>query len=164
MTAWLWWHRLKAMAAVLSLAAAGAVAADIVLRTIAKQANGAFHGTPWHLTTGAPSGHACVSVVVYGSIGALFARHATGAVRWIAGLLTLAVIAGVEITRVSLGYHSQADVSTGVLLGGVFTFAVLSAPTRPAEWPPMGRLLLALVVAGAVMQATGVRFDSTAVL
>jgi membrane-associated phospholipid phosphatase len=165
MLVWLWRHRLYPAAKSLALAAAAAVVLDILLRTISKHTNGAFHGTPWHLTTGAPSGHACVSMVVYGSIGALFVGHAKGATRWIAGLLALAILVAVDVTRITLSYHSPFDVSTGVLLGGIFVLLVVRTTSLPAvPWPPMGRLLVALVIVGALMQLSGVRFDSNAVL
>ncbi len=165
MLAWLVRHRLRWTAGVLALGAASAVAMDILLREISKQRNGFFHGAAWHLTTGAPSGHACVSMVVYGSIGLLFARHAAGGVRWAAAMLAFAVILSVELTRITLGYHSPGDVCTGALLGGLFALAIWGASGYgPAVWPPMGKLLAALVMVGALMQLSGVRFDSNAVL
>jgi undecaprenyl-diphosphatase len=165
MLAWLLRHRLHRTAAALALGAAASVALDIVLRRIAKAQNGFFHGTAWHLTTGAPSGHACVSMVVYGSIGALFVRHAIGATRLLAASLAFAVILAVDITRITLGYHSPADVCTGATLGAVFVLAIHRASDHPpAPWPPMANLLAALLIAGALMQLSGLRFDSNAVL
>jgi membrane-associated phospholipid phosphatase len=153
MALWLWRHQLSA------------VAADILLRMVSKRVGGAFFGAPWHLTTGAPSGHACVSAVVYGSIGMLFALRGRGVARWAGVLLAFGVVVGVAVTRVTLGFHSPADVVTGLMLGGGFAVLTgVSARASPADWPPMLTLLMGLAGVAALMQITGLRFDSTAVL
>jgi hypothetical protein len=56
-------------------------------------------------------------------------------------------------------------VVTGLMLGGGFAVLTgVSARASPADWPPMLTLLMGLAGVAALMQITGLRFDSTAVL
>ena len=163
--AWLWRHRLHAVALSLAINAALAIVADFMLKLVSRHIGGAFLDRPWHLTTGAPSGHATVSTVIYGGIGMLFLLRGRGATRLLGAALAVALIACVGVTRVTLGYHSIADVLTGITLGAIFVGLVTaSGHASPGQWPPLRLLLLAMIVVAAAIHLSGLRVDSAYVL
>lgn len=82
------------------------------------------------LTLGFPSGHAAVSMVVYGFLSVLIARELPGAQRWLpyagAGLL----IAATALSQIYLGARSASDVLGGLTLGLAWVAALGIAYVR----------------------------------
>jgi membrane-associated phospholipid phosphatase len=121
---------------------------------------------PFQLSSGAPSGHVALSVVVYGSAAYLCGKAARG---WEARLVQAAcllVIGAVAVTRVTLHTHTIADVLAGALVGGLLTtLPVVLVWSRPGPGPERtanaARWLMAGMAAAALfMLASGVRMPS----
>lgn len=73
-----------------------------------------------------PSGHAVASTVFYGMSCALVFTHARSrALRWIAAIAAVFMVALVCFTRVYLGAHYLSDVLAGVAVGLVCVIAFL---------------------------------------
>ncbi|MBV9736002.1 MAG: phosphatase PAP2 family protein [Acidisphaera sp.] len=161
MAAWLWFTGQRVLAGILALNMGCAVAATVVLKEVSRTLGGEFYGTPLQLSTGAPSGHAVMSMVTYGALGVLFAVGSRGSLRVLAVALAGLLIVGVAVTRVTLHAHTPADVATGLILGGAFTAltAVAARHTRGA-WPAMTPLLIGVAVVALAMQVSGLRLTS----
>lgn len=82
---------------------------------------------------GLPSGHAQLSVMLWGYAGWTLRRT----LRWLPGLV-LWVIASITFSRLYLGVHYPADVLAGLLIGALILWASLWAEPRLAGW--YGRL------------------------
>jgi membrane-associated phospholipid phosphatase len=163
--AWLWWGGARRLALAVGGSTFCALAAATMLRRLSRATGGELAGTPFHLTVGAPSGHATTSMVIYGAIAVLFAVGTRGALRTISVTVSVLVIIAVAITRVTLHTHSPGDVAAGLLLGALFAIPVaLVARREPNSMPPLTPLLLGVVLAVWVMQWSGIRFDSTGLL
>ena len=78
---------------------------------------------------GLPSGHAQVGVMLWGYAGWKL-RHT---VRWLPALL-LWVIASISFSRLYLGVHYPADVLTGLLLGALLLWGLLSVEPWLTRW------------------------------
>lgn len=82
------------------------------------------------LTLGFPSGHAAVSMVVYGFLSVLIARELPGTQRWLpyagAGLL----IGATSLSQIYLGARSASDVLGGLTLGLAWVAALGIAYVR----------------------------------
>jgi membrane-associated phospholipid phosphatase len=89
---------------------------------------------------GLPSGHAQLSVVLWGYAGWTLRRT----VRWLPALV-LWVIASISFSRLYLGVHYPGDVLAGLFIGVLLLWASLWAEPRLAEW--YGRLSSGQVVA-----------------
>lgn len=109
-------------------------------------------------TANAPSGHAIVAIATYGTLGGI-ALRGTGLWR-LSAVPAAAILAGVCVTRVTLGYHSLTDVAAGLLAGSPFAVAMLrvTGSARPAL-PPLYMACAATLV---LMLLTRLRFDSNA--
>lgn len=162
---WSWLRLNRLLAVVFGLCFVGAVGAAVALKLAAAayapplEAAGLFH-----LSQGAPSGHAVDVAVVYGGAAVLFARLGRGAAR-IAGLAwCAAVIAVVCVTRLTLHAHTAADVAAGLTVG--FAFCALFAraaqvQARPGAVQPTGVLLAAMIAVALLALASGIRISST---
>lgn len=101
------------------------------------------YGYRWYGRLESPSGHAGLSVLVYGSMCAVLARHFS--LRgWhlrlaLAGALASSLIMGIAISRKLLGAHSVAE----VLLGGVTGAACLALFVRGYARTPLRPMRLA---------------------
>lgn len=93
---------------------------------------------------GLPSGHAQLSVMLWGYAGWSLRR----AVRWLPAL-ALWLNASISFSRLYLGVHYPADVLAGLLIGLIFLWVSLWAEPRLADW--YGRLSSRQVTALAVM-------------
>ncbi|MBV9782896.1 MAG: phosphatase PAP2 family protein [Acidisphaera sp.] len=162
---WFWVARQRRLAQIIAINTACAIAADIVLKEVSRTLGGEFFGTPFQLSTGAPSGHAVMSMVTYGSVAVLFAIGSAGVLRFAAIGLALALIAAVAITRVTLHAHTPADVATGLLLGALFTaLTAVAARRMRGGWPAMAPLLVGVLIVGLLMQVSGLRLTSSEVM
>jgi membrane-associated phospholipid phosphatase len=118
---------------------------------------------PMSLSQGAPSGHMALATVVYGA-AALFCGKAMRDRFGLLGLiLCTGAIAVVGYTRVVLGHHTIADVAAGFVLGALaLSLPAIVVNARPAKADVrLGRLLISMIIVGAVALASGARMPST---
>ena len=82
-----------------------------------------------------PSGHAALSLAVYGFLAWAVARHLARRRdrRAVAGAAA-AIIAAIAFSRLYLGVHYGSDVLAGLLIGG-FWLLMGAARARVAPWP-----------------------------
>ena len=102
-----------------------------------------------------PSGHASMSIVLYGTLAFLLAYGAPVTWRRRVAFLALALVALIAFSRVYLGAHWLSDVLAGLAFGmaWVALLAMIYVRGRPAPVPASafaGLLLVAIVAAGAV--------------
>lgn len=120
---------------------------------------------PFELSSGAPSGHAALAGLLFGSLLAVFVLVGRGAARLAGAALCLAAIATVAVTRVTLHTHTIADVLAGlgvaIMGGALFASVLFGRRSQPREtWS-----LLAIVIAVSLLAlASGVRISSTQLL
>jgi membrane-associated phospholipid phosphatase len=74
-------------------------------------------GHTWNAGMVSPSGHASMSVAVYGALAVVAARQTRYRQQIAIALGSIALIAAIAISRVTLGAHSVAEVALGVLVG-----------------------------------------------
>jgi membrane-associated phospholipid phosphatase len=120
---------------------------------------------PFDLSSGAPSGHAVLAGLLYGSALAAFLRVGRGGARVLGALVCIGAITAVAVTRVTLHTHTIADVLAGLGLAALGTalFASLLQWRRPQ--PKETWSLLALIVGVSILAlASGVRMSSTELL
>lgn len=118
--AWLLWRGQRSEATTLAIAAAGAVGLNFLLKDVFARARPAL----WDRIVDVryysfPSGHAMLSMVVYGLLGYLLATHLR---RWRVGILasTVVLIAAIGFSRLYLGVHWPTDVLAGYAAGLVW--------------------------------------------
>ena len=115
----LWRRRLKAELELLLLAAVGAEILTVGLK-LGFERERPFFPDPLatESTYSFPSGHASVSLAVYGTIGYIAARHAATRRRQIAILAaTTGLVLLIGFSRLYLGVHYLSDVIAGFSLG-----------------------------------------------
>lgn len=76
-------------------------------------------GAHWQLGLISPSGHACLSAVVYGSLGTIFAAGRPAWQRVAINVMAALVVAAIALTRIKLGVHTWPEVLVGVAVGVV---------------------------------------------
>jgi membrane-associated phospholipid phosphatase len=118
---------------------------------------------PFELSSGAPSGHAALATVVYGCAAVVFLKAGRSVVGAFGALLAVSAVAGVSITRVTLGAHTLPDVIAGLLVGlpAVAVFARGLEVQAGQRRAPVGPLLIGLVLVLTLALASGVRLSST---
>ena len=87
-------------------------------------------GDAWNAGVVSPSGHACLSATVYGSIAAIAAAHTSrrigAAVVCIAGLL----ISAIAVSRLVLGFHTSGEIVLGLGVGALASISFALAYRR----------------------------------
>lgn len=113
-------------------------------------------GARWVSGLVSPSGHACLSAVVYGAVATLYAAGRPPPVRVLTGAVAVAFVAFISVTRVALGVHTPLEVLVGLAVGGI---ALAWFIHSCAQLPPLrvGGGALAMAMAVTVMFAFGVR-------
>jgi membrane-associated phospholipid phosphatase len=76
-------------------------------------------GVHWGAVLTSPSGHACLSMVVYGTLASLLAGGRPPAARAAIYAVTGLVVGAIAVTRVALGVHTWIEVVVGLLVGGL---------------------------------------------
>ena len=112
---------------------------------------GLYHGPS---TYGFPSGHATMSLILYGFLSILLARTLSGVWRWgvFSGVLLISFIIG--FSRLYLGAHWLSDVLGGYFIGASWTALTGIAYLKGAD-TPIPRRLLGLTVAVVILIAGG---------
>lgn len=151
--AWLSWRRnLRAAAYWVAAAGFGQIAATglkLVLQRPRPISVG-YDGLSAHAF---PSGHATMSMVVYGFLAVLVARGLTPPRRWLPYALAALLIGAIALSRLYLGAHWLSDVLGGLSLGLAWVCLLAIAYTRHAGPAPLPRglpqvVLLALLLGG----------------
>jgi membrane-associated phospholipid phosphatase len=104
-----------------------------------------------------PSGHAAMSVVLYGFLAVLLAYGSPRPVRRGVAFAALTLVGLIAFSRVYLGAHWLSDVLAGLAFGvaWVALLAIFYIRTAPAPVPfaPLAAVLLATVVAAGTVHA-----------
>lgn len=113
----------RAEAATLVVAAAGAGGLNYLLKELFSRSRPAL----WNRTVDVahysfPSGHAMVSLVIYGMLGYLLSVYFPRW-RWLIGILTLLLVTLIGLSRLYLGVHWPTDVVAGYSAGFVWLVA-----------------------------------------
>ncbi len=116
-----------------------------------------------HFSRGAPSGHAALSVLVYGAV-AYFCTRGKPNPTGLAGLIVcLLIIGAVLFTRVFLGSHTIADVAAGVPVGALALCLPVLVSRAQGEGRPQlspAWLLLAAAASCAIVMLSGIRVEN----
>lgn len=124
---WLLQLKQKSEATTLAVAAIGAIGLNVLLKQLFSRARPAL----WDRVVDVgqysfPSGHAMVSMVIYGFIGYILANRYRRQQWWIISLTTLLVIA-IGFSRLYLGVHWPTDIIAGYAAGLVWLIACISS-------------------------------------
>lgn len=107
-------------------------------------------GHTWNASMVSPSGHASMSVAVYGALSVIAARQTRYWQQIAIALGSTALVAGIAISRVTLGAHSVAEVALGVLVGAaalsLFAFRYSALVKKPLNLYLLGALSLATIL------------------
>jgi len=76
-------------------------------------------GTHWVPGLVSPSGHACLSAVVYGTLATVLAAGRPPQVRRLIGIGTVGFIALIAVTRLTLAVHTPLEVLVGLAVGAL---------------------------------------------
>ncbi len=132
------------------------------LKVASRWTGGGFAGTPFELSTGAPSGHMAMTTLVYGGMAVLLLRLRRSRISLVAAAFSIFTLIGVAVTRVILQAHTPADVAVGFAVGCVSAAWVCrgaaSSSNRPVQHTI--ELLAALAVTVLLMHLSGFRLDS----
>lgn len=125
--AWLVRRKQKSEATTLAVAAIGAIGLNVLLKQLFSRDRPAL----WDRVVDVgqysfPSGHAMVSMVIYGFIGYILATRYRRQQLWIIGLTTLLVTA-IGFSRLYLGVHWPTDIIAGYAAGLVWLIACISS-------------------------------------
>ncbi len=74
-------------------------------------------GMHWAAGLTSPSGHACLSAVVYGTLATLIASGRPAAVRLVIYGVAIVFVAVISVSRVALGVHTWLEVFVGLGVG-----------------------------------------------
>jgi undecaprenyl-diphosphatase len=108
-------------------AVGGALLLNLILTDIYARVRPALFDGPIHLTTYSfPSGHAMGSIACYGMLAFIAIRLARQPwQRVLVGVLAVALVAGVALSRVYFGVHFPTDILGGLLAGAIWLTAVI---------------------------------------
>jgi membrane-associated phospholipid phosphatase len=161
---WLWLMRRWNSA--ISLRFLGAVLVTFVatcaLKALSRLVGETLVGTPFELSTGAPSGHMAMCTIVYGGMAILLLRLNQSPVSLLAAASSVMTLIGVGITRVVVRAHTPADVAIGFLLGCAAVVWLCWSMPRPSRVHARhtAELLVLLVGIVLLMHLSGFRLDS----
>jgi membrane-associated phospholipid phosphatase len=141
---------------------AATFAAVCGLKVVSRMVGDSLVGTPFALSTGAPSGHMAMTTLVYGGMAVLLLRLDRSPISLLAAVFIAITLIGVGVTRVILQAHTPADVVIGFGLGCA-SAAWVCWGARPTSSRPARHtveLLAALVATVILMHLSGFRLDS----
>jgi len=116
-------------------------------------------GAHWGAALTSPSGHACLSTVVYGTLASLLAGGRPPGVRAAIYGVTGLIVGVIAVTRVALGVHTWIEVVVGLLVGGLafawfaWSYGRLQPQRLELRGFGLAVLLTALVVFGVRLPA-----------
>lgn len=108
-----------------------------------------------------PSGHAAISFAVYGTCVLILAASLKAIYRFALYLLAGAFIAMISVTRVTLGYHSMAEVLFG-LAAGALTCAIVWALCLRRKPAMINHVLFVTITLIAIFMVHGIRLPAEA--
>ncbi|MBW4472927.1 MAG: phosphatase PAP2 family protein [Stenomitos rutilans HA7619-LM2] len=138
LAAFLLWRKQRAETVTLTLAALGALVLNTVLKALFARARPEL----WQRTVDVnfysfPSGHAMMSLVVFGIIGYLLAIHVP---RWRVAIATgtVLLVCAIGLSRLYFGVHWPTDIVAGYAAGTVWLVAcILSLEIWKRRYRPM---------------------------
>lgn len=120
----------------------------------------AAHWVPGVLS---PSGHACLSAVVYGTLGTVVAAGRSLPVRLAIGAAVLLAVAAIAVSRLTLGVHTLREVLIGLAVGFLAQawFARAYARMEPLR---IDARVFGVALTATVLVAFGVRLPAESFL
>jgi hypothetical protein len=109
--------------------------ATVGLKLVSHSVGASFVGTPFALSTGAPSGHIEMTTAVYGGLALVLLRRFCEPVGLLAAVLAAITLVGVAVTRVTLHAHTPADVAAGLVIGSIGAIWVARGVVAPPDAP-----------------------------
>ncbi len=155
-TLWLFHSRRLALLLLRSVVLAGAFIVALKLLFLSC-------GSHWQPGLTSPSGHACLSAVVYGTLGTVVAAGRPPAVRAAVALVVIAWVAVIALSRVYLGVHTMIEVLVGLAVGGAaqLWFAWSYARMKPLR---IDLKVFSVALTATVLVAFGVRLPVESVI
>ncbi len=120
-------------------------------------------GTHWIPGLVSPSGHACLSAVVYGTLGTVLAGGRTWPVRTLIGTLVLFIVGVISVSRVALGVHTLLEVIVGLGAGAIAQAWFIYSYARMEPLRIDGRTF-GLALAATVLVAFGMRLPAESII
>ena len=117
----------------------------------------------WQTAIHSPSGHACMSAVVYGSLGVVLCAGRTPLARVVITTAVIFVVGAIAISRVLLGVHTIAEVCIGLVIGilAQLLFAHSTARMEPVRFEAR---TFTLALAATWLITIGVRLPAESIL
>ncbi len=121
----LWVRKHRSEATTIAVTGAGAIALNLLLKTLFARARPQL----WERTVDVrfysfPSGHAMISMVIYGLLGYLLGSRFPKQ-RWLIYSLTVVLVAAIGFSRLYLGVHWPTDVIAGYAAGLIWLMACI---------------------------------------
>ncbi|HXW64736.1 MAG TPA: phosphatase PAP2 family protein [Burkholderiaceae bacterium] len=117
----------------------------------------------WQPDLVSPSGHACLSAAVFGSLGVVAAAGRGALARLVIALLVALAVAIIASSRVLIGVHTWTEVIVGLLVGVLALVLFAWSYTRSA--PPRIELVTFGVTLLATMMLTfGIRLPGESII
>jgi len=121
----LWVRKHRSEATTIAITGAGAIALNLLLKTLFARARPQL----WERTVDVrfysfPSGHAMISMVIYGLLGYLLGSRFPKQ-RWLIYSLTVVLVAAIGFSRLYLGVHWPTDVIAGYAAGLIWLMACI---------------------------------------
>jgi len=135
------YHNRRFQATTLGIAAAGAILLNCLLKLVFGRARPALWDRLIHVGLHSfPSGHAMVSIVIYGFIGYILAKQFP---QWRGRIfaLTFVLILAIGFSRLYLGVHWPTDVVAGYAAGLVWLMACIERLELRQKYNSLGRHL-----------------------
>lgn len=117
----------------------------------------------WRADLISPSGHACLSTAVLGSLGVVAATGRGALVRASIALLVSLLVGTIASSRVLIGVHSWTEVTVGLMVGGsaLLLFAWSYARTAP---PSIDLKTFGVTLLATTLLAFGIRLPGESML
>lgn len=117
----------------------------------------------WATGLSSPSGHACLSAVVYGTVATLVAAGRAPLFRALVYILAAVFVAAIGVSRVTLGVHTWIEVGVGLSVGlaAQLWFAWSYARTEPVR---IDLKTFGAALAVTVLLAFGIRLPAESLI
>lgn len=120
-------------------------------------------GAHWRSDLVSPSGHACLSIAVFGSLGVVAATGRGVLARASTAVLVALLVGVIAISRVIIGVHTWTEVIVGLVVGAsaLLLFAWSYARTAP---PSIDLKTFGITLLATLLVAFGIRLPGESVL